>query len=120
MVELWGDIGFLIFTFASVVFAIMYLTLSRWYKTFMGTLIAAYLGAVAVLCFYFTLRIWDIDVPAVDHVRLIMFWILALSMISAIGGFLHIQFSKRAEGLRRRLAERYVDVDRNKSGIEER
>lgn len=110
-IELWGDIGFLVFTFSSIIFTLLYLTLSRWYKSFMGSLIAVFMIGVGVLCVYLALRIWDIELPAVEHVRLIVFWVLGLSMVAAVVGFLEIQFGRRARNLRSRLAEKYDDVE---------
>jgi TRAP-type C4-dicarboxylate transport system permease small subunit len=110
MVELWGDIGFLVFTACSIVFTLLYLTMSRWYKSFTATLIAIYMVGVAFLCVYLSLRIWDIYLPGVEWVRLTMFWILAVSMLTSVIGFLEIQFGKRGETLRKRLSKKYSDV----------
>jgi len=110
LVELWGDVGFLTFTVSSGLFTLLFLTMSRWYKSFTGTLIAIHMVAVAFLCSYVSLRIWDIPLPAVEWVRLIMFWILGISMLAAVVGFLEVQFGKRGAGIRKRLANRYSDV----------
>lgn len=107
---LWGNIGFLVFTFSSALFTLLFLSLSRWYKSFTATLIAVYMFSVVFLCSYFALRIWDIEVPGVEWVRLIVFWTLGLSMVTAVIGFLEIQFGKRGASLRKRLAQRYSDV----------
>lgn len=110
MLELWGDIGFLVFTFSSGVFTILFLTMSRWYKSFTATLIAIHMVGVAFLCSYVSLRIWNIDMPGVEWVRLTMFWILGLSMVSAVVGFLEVQFGRRGASIRKKLAKRYSDV----------
>jgi hypothetical protein len=110
MVELWGDIGFLVFTACSMVFTLLFLSMSRWYKSFTATLIAVYMVGVVFLSVYLSLRIWDIDMPGVEWVRLVMFWILGVSMLTAVIGFLEVQFGKRGETLRKRLSRRYSDV----------
>jgi len=117
MIELWGDIGFLVFTACSMVFTLLFLTLSRWYKSFTATLIAIYMVGVVFLCTYLSLRIWDIEVPGVEWVRLTMFWVLGISMLTAVIGFLEVQFGKRGAGIRKRLAKRYSDV-RNSDNAE--
>lgn len=110
MIELWGDIGFLVFTAGSAIFTLLYLTLSRWYKSFTATLIAIYMIGVVFLCSYLSLRIWDIYVPGVEWVRLTMFWVLGISMFTAVIGFLEVQFGKRGAEMRKKLAKRYTDV----------
>lgn len=110
MLELWGDIGFLVFTFSSAIFTFMYLSLSRWYKSFTGSLIAVYMFSIVFLCCYLSLRIWDIQLPGVDYVRLIMFWVLGLAMVAAVIGFLEIQFGRRGAKVRSKLASKYSDV----------
>lgn len=110
MLETWGDIGFLVFTFSTIIFTILYLTMSRWYKSFVGTVIAIFTVSVVVLCAYLSLRIWDIAVPGVDWVRLFIFWTLGITMLASVIGFLEVQFGKRGARLRNRLARRYVDV----------
>lgn len=114
MVEFVGDIGFLVFTFSSAVFTLLFLTLSRWYKSFTATLIAIYMVGVVFLCCYLSLRIWDVYVPGVEWVRLTMFWILGVSMVTAVVGFLEVQFGKRGAKMRERLARRYTDVNEDK------
>lgn len=113
MIEFWGDIGFLLFTFSTIVFTVIYLTMSRWYKSFVGTIIAVFTSGVVVLSLYLSLRIWDIHVPGVDWVRLIIFWVLGIAMLVSIIGFLEVQFGRRGRRLRERLAKRYVDVKKD-------
>jgi hypothetical protein len=115
MIEFWGDVGFLIFTFSTIVFTIIYLTMSRWFKSFVGTIIAIFTSGVVVLCIYLSLRIWEIEVPGVEWVRLIIFWILGIAMLVSIIGFLEVQFGHRGARLRRSLAKRYVDVKRDET-----
>lgn len=110
MLELWGNVGFLVLTGGSIIFTLLYLSMSRWYKNFMGTIIALHLVGIDFLCSYLTLRIWDIDVPGVEWVRLVMFWMLGLGMLAASVGLINVQFGTRGERLRKRLAKRYVDV----------
>lgn len=110
MVEFWGDVGFLVFTFSSLVFTILYLTMSRWYKSFVGTIIGIFLVGTLVLSAYLSLRIWEVTVPGVDWVRLAIFWVLGLAMSTSVIGFLEVQFGRRATKLRQRLSKRYVDV----------
>lgn len=110
MIELWGDIGFLVFTFSSGIFTLLFLSMSRWYKSFTATLIAIYMIGIVILCTYVTLRIWDISLPGVEWVRLTIFWILGISMTLAVIGFLEVQFGRRGAHLRKRLAKRYTDV----------
>lgn len=114
MLELWGDIGFLVFTAGSAVFTLLFLTLSRWYKSFTATLIAVYMVGVVFLCAYLSLRVWDIYVPGVEWVRLTMFWVLGISMVTAVIGFLEVQFGRRGARMRKRLAQRYSDVKDDK------
>lgn len=111
LVELWGDIGFLVFTFSTAIFTVLYLTLSRWYKSFVGTVIAIFSTGVVILCGYLSLRIWDIMVPGVEWVRLGIFWTLGIAMLVSVIGFLEVQFGKRGAALRRRLSKRYDDVN---------
>lgn len=106
MVELLGDIGFLVWAFAATVFTVLYLTLSRWYKSLMGVLIGVFVAGESILSLYIALRIWDVPVPAVEWVRLIIFWVLGLAMIISVISFLEIQFGKRGRALRARLAEK--------------
>jgi len=85
-----------------------------WFQTFMGSIIAIFLVCMDIVCFYFGLRIWGIALPAVDWVRLILFWLMGITMFGATAAFIHVQFSKRGAALRKRLAKKYVDVkDRN-------
>ncbi len=113
MLELWGDIGFLVFTFSSLIFTLLYLTLSRWYKSFVGTMIAVFAVGVVILCGYLSLRVWDITVPGVEWVRLIIFWTLGIAMFSSVIGFIEVQFGRGGERLRKRLAKRYDDLKRD-------
>jgi len=110
MIELWGDIGFLVFTVSSTMFTFLYLTLSRWYKSFVGTVVAIFAIGVVFLCGYLSLRIWGVYVPGVEWVRLIMFWVLGIVMLTSVVGFLEVQFGRRGKALRGRLAKRYSDV----------
>lgn len=111
MLELWGDIGFLLFTFSSIVFTIMYLSLSSaWRKSLVGVIIAIFAIGVDVLCGYLSLRVWDIVLPGVEWIRLVIFWTLGITMLVSIVGFLEVQFGQRGEGLRNRLSKRYTDV----------
>jgi hypothetical protein len=117
MVELIGDIGFLVFTAGATIFTLLYLTGSRWFKSFMGTLIAIFMICVVFLCDYLALRIWNINVPGVEMVRLVMFWTMGIAMFAAVIGFLEIQFGKRGAKLRARLSSRYTDV-KNKDTVD--
>lgn len=114
MLELWGNIGFLVFTLSTFMFTVLYLTSSRWYKSFAASIIALFAVGVTFLCSYLALRIWDIYLPGVEWIRLVIFWTFGVAMLSAIIGFLEVQFGRRGSKLRARLAQRYVDVkDRN-------
>jgi hypothetical protein len=104
MLDLWGNVGFLVLTFGSLLFTVSFLLGSKFYKTFMGWVIAVFVTALTVLCLYFSLRVWEIAIPGVEWVRLIIFWVLGLSLVSGAIGFLEIQFGKRGEALRARLA----------------
>lgn len=111
MVEFWGDVGFLLFTFSTVVFTVIYLTMSSaWRKNFIGAVIAIFAVGVTILCAYLSLRIWDVNLPGVEWVRLILFWVLGITMLSSVVGFLELQFGRRGERLRHRLAKKYEDV----------
>lgn len=111
MLELWGDIGFLLFTASTLLFTILYLTLSKaWRKSFIGVVIGIFSVSVVVLCAYLSLRIWNVDVPGVEWVRLVIFWVLGATMLSSVIGFLEVQFGRRGANLRDRLARRYDDV----------
>jgi hypothetical protein len=110
MVEFWGDLGFLLFTLSTLVFTVMYLTLSKaWLKGFIGVVVAILLVGVSILSVYLSLRIWEITVPGVEWVRLVIFWVLGLTMLSSIVGFLEVQFGHR-KGKLRRLAKQDDDV----------
>lgn len=111
MVELWGNVGFLVFSVSILVFTFIYLTMSRWYTSFLGTILAVFTSGVLVLCVYICLRVWGIDLPGVEWLRLILFWILGLSMLGSVVGFLEVQFGKRGEKLRQRLSRRYKDLN---------
>lgn len=111
MLELWGDIGFLVFAGSTTIFTLLYLILSRWYKTLLGTLIAVFMVGVTVLCAYLSLRVWDVDLPAVEYVRLTVFWVLGLAMTTSVYAFLEIQLGNRLRG---RLSCRYADVGNNR------
>jgi hypothetical protein len=110
MVELWGDIGFLVFTFSTLIFTILYLTMSRWYKSFVGTIIAIFSVSVVILSAYIAVRVWGFDPPGVEWLRLVIFWILGITMLTSVIGFLEVQFGRRGERLRARLSKRYDDV----------
>lgn len=110
MVELWGDIGFLVFSGSTALFTLLYLTLSRWYATLLGTLIAIFMFGVSVLCTYIALRIWGINLPAVEYVRLTVFWVVGLSMAFSVAAFLRVQFGSRSSRLVKKLSTRYDDV----------
>jgi hypothetical protein len=113
MLDLLGNIGFLVLTGGSIIFTLLYLSMSRWYKNFMGTIIALHLTGIGFLCAYLSLRIWDIDVPGVEWVRLVIFWALGLGMLAASIGLINVQFSSRGERLRKKLAKRYDDIPDN-------
>jgi hypothetical protein len=110
MVELWGDIGFLVFTFSTLVFTILYLTMSRWYKSFVGTIIAIFSVSVVILSAYIAVRVWGFNPPGVEWLRLVIFWVLGITMLTSVIGFLEVQFGRRGERLRARLSKRYDDV----------
>jgi hypothetical protein len=112
MVELWGDIGFLLFTISSVIFTIIYLSMSRWYKSYVGSIIAIFCIGVDILCAYLSLRIWGVQLPGVEWLRLVIFWVLGITMLSSVVGFLEVQFGRRGARLRQRLSKRYDDVKR--------
>jgi len=114
MLEFWGDVGFLAFTFSTLVFTAMYLTLSRWRKSFVGTVIAIFAVSVLILCAYLSLRIWNVSLPGVEWVRLTIFWVLAITMLTSIVGFFQVQFGKRGQKLRKRLSGQYDDVTHGK------
>ncbi len=105
MVELWGDIGFLVFTFSTIVFTALYLTMSRFYKSFVGSVIAIFSVSVVILCGYLSLRVWDVTIPGVEYVRLTIFWVLGLTMLTSIGGFVQVQFVKASQ-LRKKILSR--------------
>ena len=110
MVELWGDIGFLLFAISTIIFTGLYLTMSRWYKSYVGTVIAIFSSGVVILSIYLSLRIWEIDMPGVEWVRLSIFWVLGITMLFSVVGFLEVQFGRRGVSLRERLSRRYDDV----------
>lgn len=120
MLDLWGNIGFLVFTISTLVFTLLYCTLSRWYKSFVGTVIAIFSMGVVILCAYLSLRIWGIVLPGVDWLRLVIFWGLGLTMLASVIGFLEVQFGKGGAKLRERLAKRYVDVKPRETKDKER
>jgi hypothetical protein len=111
MVDFWGNVGFLVFTFSTLVFTILYISLSRWYKSFVGTAIAVYTTSVVILCVYLSLRIWDVTLPGVEWLRLVIFWVLGMVMLASVIGFLEVQFGRRGVKLRERLSKRYNDID---------
>jgi TRAP-type C4-dicarboxylate transport system permease small subunit len=119
MVQFLGNVGFLLFTTSALLFTLLYLSLSRWYKSFVGTIIAIFSSNVIILCVYLSLRVWHIEVPGIDWVRLIIFWILGIVMAISVIGFLQVQFGKKGARLRSRLSKRYSDV-RNDSETENR
>lgn len=110
MIELWGDIGFLVFGISTLMFTTLYLTLSRWYKSYVGTIIAIFSVGVVILSAYLSLRIWEVTLPGVEWVRLVIFWILGVTMLASVIGFLEVQFGRRGAKLRQRLSRRYDDV----------
>jgi hypothetical protein len=110
MLELWGDIGFLLFTVSTLLFTVLYVSMSRWYKSFVGTTIAIFSMSVVILCAYLSLRIWNVALPGVEWVRLVIFWVLGVTMLTSVVGFLEVQFGHRGKRLRERLARRYDDV----------
>lgn len=110
MIELWGDIGFLVFAGSTTIFTILYLTMSRWYKSFVGTIIAIFSISVVILSIYIGARVWGFDPPGVEWLRLAIFWVLGLTMLTSVIGFLEVQFGKRGAKLRERLSRRYDDV----------
>lgn len=113
MLSLLGDVGFIVFVVSSLLFTLVFLSMSQaWYRTFMGSLIAVFLISVDVICVYFGLRIWQVELPGVDWIRFVIFWTMGLTMLGATTAFIHVQFSKRGEKLRKRLAQKYVDLDR--------
>lgn len=111
MLELWGDIGFLVFTGTSLLFSLLYFTSSRWYKSIAATIIALFVFSVDIICVYLSLRIWDVVLPGVEWVRLVIFWTLGILMLTGVISFLEIQFGKRGARLRAKLAKRYTDVE---------
>jgi len=115
MLSLLANIGYIVFVAASVIFTLVFLTMSKaWFQTFMGIIIALFLVCMDMVCIYFGLRIWQVTLPAVDWVRLILFWLMGITMVSATAAFIHVQFSRRGAALRKRLAKKYVDVSDEK------
>lgn len=110
--ELWGDIGFLVFTASILVFTFLYFTSSRWYKSMVATIIALFIFSVDVICIYLAMRIWDIPFFGMDWnlLRFLVFWPLGILMTSTVVAFLEIQFGKRGQKWRERLSKRYSDV----------
>jgi hypothetical protein len=111
MLELWGDIGFLVFTGSSLLFTLLYLTSSRWYKSIAALIIALFIFSVDIICVYLSFRIWDIVIPGVEWVRLTIFWTLGILMLTSIVAFLEIQFGRRQYKWRTRISKRYTDVN---------
>ena len=112
MLELWGDIGFLVFTASILIFTLLYFTSSRWYKSLVATIIGLFILSVDIICVYLTFRIWDLSFFGLDWnwVRLVIFWPLGGLMMTSVVAFLEIQFGKRGDRLRKRLSRRYTDV----------
>lgn len=117
MIELWGDIGFLAFGGSTALFTLLYLTLSRWYSTLLGTLIAIFMFSITILCTYISLRIWEIDLPAVEYVRLTVFWLGGLSMTFSVVAFIKVQFGRSDSRFVKKLSHRYDDVKAKESNI---
>ncbi len=109
MVELWGDIGFLVFTFSTIVFTALYLTMSRFYKSFVGSVIAIFSVSVVILCGYLSLRVWDVTIPGVEYVRLTIFWVLGLTMLTSIAGFIRVQFVNASKARKKIVSQRIND-----------
>jgi hypothetical protein len=111
MLEFWGDVGFLVFTASTLIFTGIYFTLSSaWRKTMVGAIIGIFCVCVLILCAYLSLRIWDVNVPGVEWVRAILFWVLGGTMLTSIIGFLEVQFGKRGKNFRERSARKYDDL----------
>jgi hypothetical protein len=110
--ELWGDIGFLVFTISTLVFSLLYLTSSRWYKSFVAAILALFIISVDLICIYISLRIWDITIFGLDWnlVRILVFWPLGALMLTSVVAFLEIQFGKRGDRWRASFSRRYSDV----------
>ncbi len=112
MLNQLGDIGFVVFVVSSLLFTISFLTMSKaWYKSFMGVLIAIYLIGTDIICVYFGFRVWEITLPGVDWIRFVIFWAMGLVMLGAVVALINVQFGKRGERIRKRLARKYVDVN---------
>lgn len=122
MLELWGDIGFLVFTISTLVFSLLYLTSSRWYKSFVAAILALFIVSVDLICIYISLRIWDITIFGLDWnlIRLIIFWPLGILMLTSVVAFLEIQFGKRGDKWRAKLSKRYSDVKERPISTSER
>jgi hypothetical protein len=112
MVELWGDIGFLVFTFSALVFTTLYLSMSRFYKSFVGSIIGVFSISVVILCGYLSLRVWDVTIPGVEWVRLVIFWVLGVTMLTSIFGFIQVQFLRRLRPDKQQFSARSIDTDK--------
>ena len=111
MLEFWVDVGFLVFTLSTLIFTIIYFALSSaWRKTMVGAIIGIFSVCVLVLCAYLSLRIWDVALPGVEWVRLILFWVLGGTMLTSIVGFLEVQFGRRGKRARDRIAAQSDDL----------
>lgn len=96
----WRDAGTYMFyglTGVSVLFVLMYLVLSPWWKTETGRNIMAVMGSLASTLAYFTVAVWMGHTPfAFYQARFFLFLVLALAIGWRVVLFVRAQLLNRS------------------------
>jgi hypothetical protein len=96
MVELIGDISFVLAALALVVFAVLFLTAVRWWTDQLGRSIAGVVATIAFIVLLGILRIAGLIASSdLDWIRAIMYPILAVTTWIGTGTFIRAQFLLR-------------------------
>jgi hypothetical protein len=92
MLEVIGDIGFLLSAAMLILFSLLYLICVRWWTDILGRLIASVLIIIFTIMTLASIRILDVPLPGVQWWRAGLYGGLGVSMTAANAVFVWSQF----------------------------
>ena len=92
MVELVGDIGFVVSGIALVTFGFMFLMTVRWWTDWLGRIIALVVFVIAFMMLLGLVRLLGLPLPGLFLWRAILFPLLAVGSVGANVVFIWAQF----------------------------
>jgi hypothetical protein len=104
-----GNVGFFLTASGALVLSILFLTLTVWWETWLGRILAAFFTIVTVIFGFIAVRLAGVEIPNVSMVRAVLYLALGFIFWGMVGGFIWAQFFARNAPRRRCRGRRRSD-----------